>query len=46
MDLIRKGASMAGFLCPRKARILLWLLVGCQRKMNWRVISQQTDTAL
>lgn len=31
MDLIRKGAAMAGFLCPRKARILLWLLVGCQR---------------
>lgn len=32
MDLIRKGASMAGFLCPRKARILLWILVGCQRQ--------------
>lgn len=32
MDLIRKGASMAGFLCPRKARILLWLLIGCQRE--------------
>jgi L-asparaginase len=32
MDLIRKGASMAGFLCPRKARILLWLLLGCQRQ--------------
>lgn len=32
MDLIRKGASMAGFLCPRKARILLWLLIGCQRQ--------------
>lgn len=32
IDLIRKGASMAGFLCPRKARILLWLLVGCQRQ--------------
>jgi L-asparaginase len=32
MDLIGKGASMAGFLCPRKARILLWLLVGCQRQ--------------
>ncbi|MGJ7518304.1 asparaginase [Pseudomonas baetica] len=30
MDLIRKGASMAGFLCPRKARILLWLLLGCK----------------
>ncbi|MCW8275684.1 asparaginase [Pseudomonas sp. PCH199] len=32
MDLIRKGASMAGFLCPRKARILLWLLLGCQQE--------------
>lgn len=32
MDLISKGASMAGFLCPRKARILLWLLVGCQQQ--------------
>ncbi|MHC8297989.1 asparaginase [Pseudomonas sp. ZS1P83] len=32
MDLISKGALMAGFLCPRKARILLWLLVGCQRQ--------------
>jgi L-asparaginase len=32
MDLIRKGASLAGFLCPRKARILLWMLVGCQRQ--------------
>lgn len=32
MDLIRKGASMAGLLCPRKARILLWLLAGCQRQ--------------
>jgi L-asparaginase len=32
MDLIRKGSSMAGFLCPRKARILLWMLIGCQRQ--------------
>ncbi|MHC8388333.1 asparaginase [Pseudomonas sp. MDT2-39-1] len=32
MDLISKGALMAGFLCPRKARVLLWLLVGCQRQ--------------
>ncbi|NUU37928.1 asparaginase [Pseudomonas sp. C2B4] len=32
MDLISKGASMAGFLCPRKARTLLWLLIGCQRQ--------------
>ncbi|MGH8385329.1 MAG: asparaginase [Pseudomonas sp.] len=31
MDLIHKGVSMAGFLCPRKARILLWLLIGCQQ---------------
>jgi L-asparaginase len=32
MDLSRKGAQMAGFLCPRKARVLLWLLLGCQRQ--------------
>jgi len=32
MDLIRRGALMAGFLCPRKARILLWLLVGGGRQ--------------
>ncbi|MHC8357557.1 asparaginase [Pseudomonas sp. LB3P81] len=32
IDLTRRGAAMAGFLCPRKARILLWLLVGCQRQ--------------
>ncbi|EJM53043.1 asparaginase [Pseudomonas sp. GM48] len=32
LDLTRKGALMAGFLCPRKARILLWLLLGCQRQ--------------
>jgi L-asparaginase len=32
MDLVGKGVSMAGFLCPRKARILLWLLLGCQRQ--------------
>ncbi|VVN42799.1 putative L-asparaginase periplasmic [Pseudomonas fluorescens] len=32
IDLTRRGAVMAGFLCPRKARILLWLLVGCQRQ--------------
>ena len=32
MDLARRGAVMAGFLCPRKARILLWLLVGCQQQ--------------
>ncbi|MHC8307250.1 asparaginase [Pseudomonas sp. PB3P13] len=32
MDLLRRGAMMAGFVCPRKARILLWLLVGCERQ--------------
>lgn len=32
MDLIRRGATMAGFLCPRKARVLLWLLLGCRRQ--------------
>lgn len=32
IDMTRKGAVMAGFLCPRKARILLWLLVGCQQQ--------------
>lgn len=32
MDLIRRGVQMAGFACPRKARILLWLLMGCQRQ--------------
>jgi len=32
IDLTRKGAVMAGFLCPRKARILLWLLIGCQQQ--------------
>lgn len=31
MDLVRRGASMAGFACPRKVRILLWLLIGCRR---------------
>ena len=32
LDLIHRGASLAGFTCPRKARILLWLLIGCQRQ--------------
>ncbi|VVM82211.1 putative L-asparaginase periplasmic [Pseudomonas fluorescens] len=32
IDLVRKGALMAGFVCPRKTRILLWLLVGCERQ--------------
>lgn len=32
MDLVKRGALMAGFVCPRKSRILLWLLIGCQRQ--------------
>ena len=28
IDLINKGLHMSGCLCPRKARILLWLLIG------------------
>ena len=28
IDLINKGLHMGGCLCPRKARILLWLLIG------------------
>jgi len=32
MDLISKGARMSGLLSPRKARILLWLLIGCKRE--------------
>ena len=28
MDLISKGLHMSAGLCPRKARVLLWLLVG------------------
>ena len=32
LDLISKGAFMSGLLCPRKARILLWLLIGCERQ--------------
>ncbi|KPA88324.1 MULTISPECIES: asparaginase [Pseudomonas] len=30
MDLLKRGVQMAGALCPRKTRILLWLLLGCQ----------------
>ncbi|MNG17125.1 L-asparaginase 2 precursor [compost metagenome] len=41
MDLIRRGALMTGFLCPRKARILLWLLVGCQRQDELAVFLAQ-----
>lgn len=29
IDLQHQGALMAGFLCPRKCRVLLWLLIGC-----------------
>lgn len=32
LDLISRGALMSGMLCPRKARILLWLLIGCGRQ--------------
>lgn len=32
MDLARKGVHLAGLLCPRKARLLLWLLIGCGRQ--------------
>lgn len=28
IDLQAKGAVMGGFLCPRKCRLLLWLLIG------------------
>ena len=29
IDLVSKGVHLSGFLCPRKARVLLWLLIGC-----------------
>lgn len=32
IDLARKGVHLAGLLCPRKARLLLWLLIGCDRQ--------------
>ncbi|MDH4552575.1 asparaginase [Pseudomonas sp. BN607] len=32
IDLQRKGVHMAGQLCPRKCRILLWLLIGAGRQ--------------
>lgn len=31
LDLLKRGVRMAGALCPRKVRILLWVLTGCQR---------------
>lgn len=38
IDLQSKGVLMAGFLCPRKCRVLLWVLIGCGMKgelSNW-----------
>ncbi|MBA6143082.1 MULTISPECIES: asparaginase [Pseudomonas] len=32
IDLQKKGVHMAGHLCPRKCRILLWLLIGADRQ--------------
>ncbi|MBI6887114.1 MULTISPECIES: asparaginase domain-containing protein [Pseudomonas] len=32
IDLQKKGVYMAGQLCPRKCRILLWLLIGTDRQ--------------
>lgn len=32
IDLQKKGVHMAGQLCPRKCRILLWLLIGTDRR--------------
>ncbi|OUM31045.1 L-asparaginase [Pseudomonas putida] len=32
IDLQQKGVCMAGQLCPRKCRILLWLLIGTDRQ--------------
>lgn len=29
MDLRNRGVRMAGALCPRKCRVLMWLLLGC-----------------
>ena len=34
MDLARKGLHMSRFLCPRKARVLLWLLIGSGRQLD------------
>ena len=34
MDMARKGLHLSGFLCPRKARILLWLLIGSGRQQD------------
>lgn len=42
IDLTRRGAVMAGFVCPRKARILLWLLVGSQRQEELASYLHQT----
>ncbi|MFJ4455690.1 asparaginase [Pseudomonas sp. NPDC089392] len=34
IDLQAKGVQMAGQLCPRKCRILLWLLIGTGRQQQ------------
>lgn len=31
IDLLNRGVRMAGSLCPRKCRVLLWVLLGCDR---------------
>lgn len=36
IDLQKKGVYMAGQLCPRKCRILLWLLIGTDRQDELR----------
>lgn len=42
MDLQTKGVHLAGFLCPRKCRVLLWLLLGSH--LQKRVSSHFPDT--
>lgn len=45
MDLQKKGVTMAGGLCPRKARILLWLLIGSdQQHDRQRYFGANTST--
>jgi L-asparaginase len=29
IDMLKRGVRMAGSLCPRKCRVLMWLLLGC-----------------
>lgn len=45
MDLQGRGAVMAGFLCPRKSRILLWLLIGCGMQHKAREYFVNPDAA-